>query len=1075
MQFIYRILTVAAFVFVTPLLVSAQVNEVSNYPDFMKDLQSEEDFDKLTPEQRKIAEDIYTTTPIFIGGDISNPEGTTNCFDYYEFGSLKVDLSPTLNQTVPGANIFFTGNIVNQNPYPVVDGQVYVKIFYTGKNGDAFLPGHGYPLVDQFALTDSYVLAANSSTSTSFGWKVPSNARGGEYMAAFFFQTAKRYNLLGLSFTDDVTGNQSSFTVTSDNSKSVSLIKSQVTLNTRPHIFTAFLPHFTKEEVIEVGVKIKNSTDTEVTVPVTWKLYSWDALREEALKDTKTELVTLKPSETKEIFYDASPNDISVSYLVVESDNQGDKSILDIRWVRDGIEETRINFPSVTKYPLTVGESNTLFSCVHSTNEPIINDGVLTLTLKDAKGVVIHSYKYQGGITGSMMGIKDDFIPNRTLSNFSLTATLERGGEVVEEVTQIYNCSEIDPENCLDEVEEIIDANIVSESGDMNKFILVLVLILSMLSLIGVLILKFVNNQNIKKGVETFSLLFLLVLSSSFIFGMPSEVEAKSEIATVNNIPQLAHQWVNLFLVYTTDTVPLTTATTGFKWLLGLEAGASASVVYKAILINDDTGDEIMDNTSIPVGTKIRVERVPAQDSDIFWNGTGYASDTPYGYWVTDAGPQAKACHAEDQTLSKLIEVGGLIASTTAYTLLDVAPTVEQLISPSSNLSCVGNICTVTSSGPVSVGMNFPRTYGRFYYRYIDHPNQHGGKCHANNTHMREIDSCPQGIEWCRDWGHGFVVKPVPYDLIIPEATISFNLTATGPNTPPTAPTVTPLSLNGDTTNPISFITISTDPDGDTIRYAFDWDDNGTVDEYSPASGYVASGVSQPVSHPWLVDGIYHIRVRAEDNRGAVSPWTHKDIRITSMSASLTGTGCTIRLGAFDCMGTLDWDIQNAPAANVHNVTTNTTYSGNSIGINSNQLLRYGSNMIVARNSESILKTIYLSALCNTAGGEYWTGTTCETLPLVSVETGSKIIRSGETTPVTIKITSNVALPCTVYGVLSTPIAINHPAGNPLEVVYPYTTRALTSDQVVLLTCNAIGTTITKETRISVVGVMKEL
>lgn len=1073
MSFIYKILAIIVFILAVPQFTFAQESVSFESPEFLQNIQSAKDFDNLTPEQEKQVDKYFDSIQFSTRSSTPTPEGSVSCFDYYKFGSVQVDIIPTLNQTIPGVNLTFAGKITNDNTYPVVDGQVYVKIFYTGKNGDAFIPGQGYPLVDQFALPDTFAISAKGTKETSFSWKVPMNARDGEYMSAFFFQTAKRYNLLGLSFTDDVTGNQAPFSITSKNVQSISLDKSGVTLNNRPHIFTAFLPHFTKDEVIKTTIKITNSTNIESTVPVTWKLYSWDALREENLKDTKTEIITLKPNETKELSYEAQPNNISVSYLVVESNDQGSKSILDIRWVRDGVEETRINFPSITKYPLTEGESNTLFSCIHSTNEPLVKDNVLTLTLTDFQGEVLYSYKYQGDITGSMMGVKSDFIPTETLSNFTLTATLERGGKMIEEVTQSYSCSDLNPEFCPDTTDQSGLFDMESNSDAIGKVLLVVSLIVTMLIIVGLLILNFMKNKNQRKGGEALSIIFVLMISGIFLFGTPSGVEAKSVSANVNGIPLLAQDWDGVGESYSTDTVPLSTTAWGEKWLIGLEAGASASVIYGTRLFNNDTNDEIMDRASIPIGTNIRIERIPAQNSDIFWNGTGAAYDTPYGYWQTDAGPQAKACHAEDQTSYRLKTINGVTAPIISYTLLDVAPVAEQLLAPSSNLSCTGNICTVTGIGPISVNMLFPATYGRFYYRYLDHPEHYGGGCRANNVPMRVVTGCSSYFENCTS--HGFQVEPNPYDVVIPESRIIFSLTATGPNTPPTAPTVTPASPKGGANNPITLSAVSSDADDDTLRYGFDWDNNGTVDEFAPSTGFVPSGISQSLSHSWPSDGTYTIQVRAEDNRGMFSSWTSKVITVTSVTATISGYGCIIPTEAVNCNGTLTWNILNASSPNIFNLTSGLQYSTDSNGSNSSQLLQRGANRILARDGSDTLNETTLTASCDSGAGDYWTGSKCAVTPKISIEPSSKVVRAGETTSIVIKITSNVDLPCTLLGTLTSPETFIH-NDNSQEVTYPpYNTKPLYSDQIVRLTCDAVGTSIVKETRISVVGVMQEL
>ena len=74
--------------------------------------------------------------PAFGQPTAAAPANTINCFDYYHFGSVQVDVTPSVASAVSGVPITFTGSIKNRNPYPVVDGSVYVKIFRERGNGE---------------------------------------------------------------------------------------------------------------------------------------------------------------------------------------------------------------------------------------------------------------------------------------------------------------------------------------------------------------------------------------------------------------------------------------------------------------------------------------------------------------------------------------------------------------------------------------------------------------------------------------------------------------------------------------------------------------------------------------------------------------------------------------------------------------------------------------------------------------------------------------------------------------------------------------------------------------------------
>lgn len=72
-------------------------------------------------------------------------------------------------------------------------------------------------------------------------------------------------------------------------------------------------------------------------------------------------------------------------------------------------------------------------------------------------------------------------------------------------------------------------------------------------------------------------------------------------------------------------------------------------------------------------------------------------------------------------------------------------------------------------------------------------------------------------------------------------------------------------------------ITVSmraTDPNGDNLKYAVDWDADGTIDQYMPLSGYITSGTRLSATRTFDVEGAQTIRVRAEDYKGNASQFS---------------------------------------------------------------------------------------------------------------------------------------------------------------------------------------------------------
>ena len=96
------------------------------------------------------------------------------------------------------------------------------------------------------------------------------------------------------------------------------------------------------------------------------------------------------------------------------------------------------------------------------------------------------------------------------------------------------------------------------------------------------------------------------------------------------------------------------------------------------------------------------------------------------------------------------------------------------------------------------------------------------------------------------------------------------SVTITGPaavNNPPATPSVPSGSTSGSSGTSYSYSTKATDPDGDQVKYTFDWGDGTTS-----ATSLVSSGTSASASHTWTVASgstkTFSVRAKATDENG---------------------------------------------------------------------------------------------------------------------------------------------------------------------------------------------------------------
>ncbi len=99
-----------------------------------------------------------------------------------------------------------------------------------------------------------------------------------------------------------------------------------------------------------------------------------------------------------------------------------------------------------------------------------------------------------------------------------------------------------------------------------------------------------------------------------------------------------------------------------------------------------------------------------------------------------------------------------------------------------------------------------------------------------------------------------------------------------GPNNPPATPATPSGPDSGYGGTSYSYSTSSTDPDGDNVKYTFDWGD-----ETSSVTGLVNSGTSASATHSWSAAGDYEIKAMATDSRGLSSDWS------PSVAVSISG------------------------------------------------------------------------------------------------------------------------------------------------------------------------------------------
>lgn len=314
----------------------------------------------------------------------------------------------------------------------------------------------------------------------------------------------------------------------------------------------------------------------------------------------------------------------------------------------------------------------------------------------------------------------------------------------------------------------------------------------------------------------------------------------------------------------------------------------NVTVTYNVRITNADTNAVINDGDSVALGTRIKLNFLKHAYTDISWFGTGYSEDSPYGEWREEgmAPPKEDTCKDKDFLRKYIPPSNPYNYALSMYIPLVIDSPNKSITNLSGLTRCVTDketeiggmsvTCTVSSVGKINPKFNFSSTKGTFYYRYYLHKQKYEPVgCYGNNIGLRKITKMAYDqFGWAAP-----EVADTTFQLSVPEKTITYTLNAYQPNNPPAPPTITgPKTGYRNATYTFGFK--STDPDGDRIRYAVDWDKNGVADQYLPASGNVSSGTLLNANKIWSTLGSKTFQAATLDDKGVWSGWTSYTINI---------------------------------------------------------------------------------------------------------------------------------------------------------------------------------------------------
>ncbi|MCX6719470.1 MAG: C25 family cysteine peptidase, partial [Candidatus Taylorbacteria bacterium] len=180
--------------------------------------------------------------------------------------------------------------------------------------------------------------------------------------------------------------------------------------------------------------------------------------------------------------------------------------------------------------------------------------------------------------------------------------------------------------------------------------------------------------------------------------------------------------------------------------------------------------------------------------------------------------------------------------------------------------------------------------------------------------HWITDNNAPQGgaLAWAKETWYSSQWFPGDWDrktvlemMLIGDPYVNIRISSNEkPNTSPNVPSIPYGTIVGLRGVSYSYSTSATDPDGDQVKYTFDWGDTTTS-----VTGLVNSGTSASMSHNWNNAGTYQVKAMATDSKGATSGWS-SGLAVSIVASNVPDKIGVLRNGNWylDYNGNRAWD-----------------------------------------------------------------------------------------------------------------------------------------------------------------------
>ncbi len=383
--------------------------------------------------------------------------GLESCFNYYNYGKVRVELSPDKSAYSSEGTIRLIGNIVNNNDVPLVDLVLYTQL---RRINTTSYDRQGHHLIDAFSLKEDLHLQANETKHISLEVPIKSAYPQGNYQLQHYVFSKYGFHYGGRPFLEEDFAGSSNLTLESGSIPDVYFDIDAIRVKGTNRNIRGITQEYA-DETIPFEIALNDVREQKSPIPVTVKFYQFeDVFASNLVQQYK---LTYDPQQPLQVSF--KPPTQGAYMMIAEADTPV-RTMLRYRFgaTAAGLPELRMNDIGVSDFPAE--KDGRAWVCFHSPAAGFTPKTAVTLSLFDSNNALVETNNVSYALSPDVLAISVPLEKLGTPNNFSVKAQFENveNPEKKREVQLKYTCDRF--------TDSIADFSVIHTSSDPYKLVI---------------------------------------------------------------------------------------------------------------------------------------------------------------------------------------------------------------------------------------------------------------------------------------------------------------------------------------------------------------------------------------------------------------------------------------------------------------------------------------------------------------------------------------------------------------------------------------------------------------------------